>query len=49
MAYFDILGAFLHAELDEEVIMVLKGQLAELMVQLAPNLYRKYIAMDGKG
>jgi hypothetical protein len=28
----DIPGAFLHADLDEEVIMVLRGELAELMV-----------------
>jgi len=29
--------------------MVLKGRLAELMVQVAPNLYRKYITVDKKG
>ena len=29
--------------------MVLKGRLAELMVQVAPNLYRKYITVDRKG
>lgn len=46
---FDIPGAFLHADLEEDVIMVLKGQLAELMVKVAPNLYRKYIATDGRG
>jgi hypothetical protein len=28
--------------------MVLKGRLAELMVQVAPNLYRKYITVDKK-
>ena len=26
--------------------MVLKGKLAELMVQVAPSLYRKYIMVD---
>jgi hypothetical protein len=36
---FDIPGALLHATLDEHVVMVLKGRLAELMVQVAPNLY----------
>ena len=49
VACYDIPGAFLHAELDEDVIMVLKGRLAELMVQVAPNLYRKYISVDSKG
>jgi hypothetical protein len=29
--------------------MILKGRLAELMVQIAPNLYRKYISVDRKG
>jgi hypothetical protein len=29
--------------------MILKGKLTELMVQVAPNLYRKYITVDRKG
>jgi hypothetical protein len=29
--------------------MILKGKLAELMVQITPNLYRKYISVDRKG
>ncbi len=49
VACYDIPGAFLHAHLDEKVTMVLKGRLAELMVQVAPNLYRKYITVDRKG
>jgi hypothetical protein len=49
VACFDIPGAFLHAESDEDITMVLKGRLAELMVQVAPNLYRKYITIDRKG
>ena len=43
---YDIPGAFLHADSDENITMVLKGRLAELMVQVAPNLYRKYISVD---
>jgi len=49
VACFNILGAFLHAESDEDITMVLKGRLAELMVQVALNLYRKYITVDRKG
>jgi hypothetical protein len=49
VACFDIPGAFLHADLDEDITMVLKGRLAELMVQVAPNLYRKYISVNRKG
>ena len=35
----DIPGAFLHADLNEHVIMLLRGQLANLMVQVDPELY----------
>jgi hypothetical protein len=49
VACFDIPGAFLHAETDEHVIMVLRGQLAELMVLVEPMLYRKYVTVDSKG
>jgi hypothetical protein len=41
VACFDIPGAFLHTDIYEDITMVLKGRLAELMVQVAPNLYRK--------
>ena len=46
---YDIPGAFLHVESDEDITMILKGRLAELMVQVAPTLYRKYISVDRKG
>jgi hypothetical protein len=49
LACFDIAGTFLHADVHEDIIMVLKGRLEELMVQVAPNLYRKYITVDRKG
>jgi hypothetical protein len=49
VACFDIPGAFLHVDLDEDIIMILKGRLAKLMVQVAPTLYRKYISVDRKG
>ncbi len=49
VACFDIPGAFLHADLDEDITMILKGRLAKLMVKVAPNLYRKYISVDVKG
>jgi hypothetical protein len=49
VACFNIPGAFLHADVDKDITMVLKGRLAELMVQVAPNLYRKYITVNRKG
>ncbi len=49
IACFNIPGAFLHADSYQDITMILKGRLAELMVQVAPNLYRKYILVDRKG
>jgi hypothetical protein len=49
VACFNIPGAFLHADVNEDITMVLKGRLAELMVQVVPNLYSKYITVDRKG
>jgi hypothetical protein len=46
---FDIPGAFLHADLDKDITMILKGRLAKLMVIVVPNLYRKFISVDAKG
>eukprot|EP00804_Cyclotella_cryptica_P005141 CCRYP_018676-RA/>CCRYP_018676-RA protein AED:0.47 eAED:0.17 QI:0/0/0/0.75/0.33/0.25/4/0/800 len=45
----DILGAFLHADLDEDMIMVLRGELAELMAKVKPKLYRPYIVTTLQG
>jgi hypothetical protein len=49
VACFNIPGAFLHVDSDKDITMILKGRLAELMVQVAPNLYRKYILVNRKG
>jgi hypothetical protein len=49
VACFDIPGAFLHADSDKDITMILKGRLAELMVKVAPILYRKDISVDAKG
>jgi hypothetical protein len=45
----DIPGAFLHADTDEEIHMLLRGQLAELMVKIDPKLYRPFITKNGCG
>jgi len=39
----DIPGAFLHSDMEEEVHMLLKGKIAELIIKLDSKLYRKYI------
>jgi hypothetical protein len=46
VAIVDIPGSYLSADMDEEVIMLLRGRLSELMVKTAPNIYRKYITVD---
>ena len=45
----DLPGAFLNAEMDEVVHMVLHGKLAELMVKFAPQIYRKYVTLGARG
>jgi len=39
----DIPGAFLHADMDHDIHMLLEGTIAELIIKLEPMLYRKYI------
>ena len=43
VAVTDIPGAFLHADMDQDIHMLLEGTIAELIVKLEPKLYRKYI------
>ena len=45
----DIPGAFLHADMEDDVHMLLKGTIAELIVKLNPTLYRKYIWENKQG
>ena len=44
----DIPGAFLHALTKDEVIMLLRGPLAETMVLIDPERYRPYVTYDKK-
>ena len=39
----DVPGAYLHADMDTEVHMVLTGTMAELLCKVKPELYRKYV------
>ena len=52
----DLPGAYLNTKLDpdgtgtdEKVIMLMKGKLAELLVQINPTMYRKYVTTNSKG
>ncbi len=49
VATCDIPSAFLQADNLDYVLMRLDGILAELMVTIAPNIYRKYITTNAKG
>jgi hypothetical protein len=46
---YNVPSAFINAYIKEDMLMVLKGELADMMVQIAPQVYRKYITMDKKG
>jgi hypothetical protein len=46
---YDIPSAFVNTDVDEEELMVLKGELAEMMIQIAPQTYQKYVMVDRKG
>ena len=39
-------GKFLHADLENHIIMVFKGKLALLLCHVYPKLYRKYNIFD---
>ena len=45
----DIPSAFVNTEVDKDVLMVLKGDLADMMVQIVPQVYRKNVTVDRKG
>ena len=46
---YDVPGDFLHTESDKNVIIVLRGELADMMVNIAPQIYRPCVNMDKKG
>ena len=45
---YDVPGAFLHTESDENVLMVLRVELEEMMIHIAPQIYQPYVNMDKK-
>jgi hypothetical protein len=49
MRCYDVPSAFVNTDVDRNVLMVLKGKLAEMMVHIAPQIYRKYVTVDRKG
>ena len=52
VATIDIPNAFVQTRLDDDsnkVLMRLRSKLAELMVEVAPEIYSKYVSVDSKG
>jgi len=49
VAVKDIPGAFLHADMNDCVHMIMEGTIAEHVAKLEPAIYRKYIWHDKKG
>ena len=45
---YNIPSAFVNTDVDKDVLMVLKGDLVEMMIQIAPQVYRKYVTVDKK-
>ena len=45
-AVVDIPGSYLSADMDDEVHVVLRGTLAELMVAANPELYRPFVSYE---
>jgi hypothetical protein len=46
---YDVPSAFVNTDINKDVLMVLKGELAGMMEQITPQIYRKYIIVDKKG
>ncbi len=46
---YDIPSAFVNRDVDEDVLMVLIGELAGMMIQISPQTYQKYMTVDRKG
>ena len=49
VATIDIANAFLWADNDGEVLMKISGNMVELLVDLDPILYRKYVVVGKNG
>ena len=45
----DIPGAFLHADMDNNVHMLLEGTVTEIIIKLDPTIYRKHIWYNKHG
>ena len=49
IAVVDIPGAYLHADMDELVIVRFEGKMAEMLVLIDPKIYKPYVQVDRSG
>ena len=49
MAIVDVGTAFLHADNNKEILIKLQIKIVELLVQLEPTMYRKYVTVGPNG
>ena len=49
VAVADIPGAYLHADVDEKIIVRFDGTMAEMLVRIDPKIYKPYVQVDRKG
>jgi len=45
----DIPGAFLHADMEQDIHMLLEGTIAELIMKLEPSLYKNLYGRPNTG
>ena len=45
----DVGTAFLHLDNDKEILMKLRGKIVELLFQLEPTMYQKYVITEQNG
>jgi hypothetical protein len=46
---YNMPSTFVNTDVNKDVLMVLKGELAAMIEQIAPQIYRKYITVGKKG
>jgi hypothetical protein len=46
---YNVLSTFVKTDVDKDILMVLKGELADMMIQIAQQVYKKYMIVNKKG
>jgi hypothetical protein len=46
---YNVPSAFVYTDVNKDMIMVLKEELADMMIQIALEVYTRYVMVDRKG